>query len=492
VDRILERPELRTSTCGVVVARCSTGEVIYEHGAARLLAPASNTKIVSAAGALAVLGKDFRFETPVVAAGPVRDGVLEGDLVLVASGDPNLSQRIGPGGRLLFADKDHSYAGFYDAALVPGDPLSVLKDLARRVAEAGIVKVRGDVVVDDGLFDETDDDFVGGVSAACVNDNLIDVTIAPGEKPGDPARVEHQPRGSLVNVAASVTTSEPGAEADAWIEALDGAASFAVKGSVPAGARPILRVASFRKPALVAAGFLEDALRTAGIEVAGKARQARRGPAAYGDSRVIARHVSPPLSEALRVTMKVSHNLHATMLPLVVGALRGGKGDRRSGYRAIHRTFKQAGLDMDGVVLQSGSGGGRADSLSAGWIAGFLRHLAAREDFPVFLDALPVGGVDGTLANVFRDEVFAGRVRAKTGTLVYRGTLNDRWIYLSKSLSGYLDLRSEERPGDLLVFSILMANTIAESRKQGADDLFRAQEDILRAVIEGWQAVARQ
>jgi D-alanyl-D-alanine carboxypeptidase/D-alanyl-D-alanine-endopeptidase (penicillin-binding protein 4) len=238
IERIVDRPELRTSTCGIVIARASTGEVICQHGASRLLAPASNTKIVSCAGALAALGKDFRFETPVVAAGAVRDRTLDGDIVLIASGDPNLSQRIGPDGRLLFTDKDHSYAGFYDAVLVPGDPLQVLKDLARSIANAGIEKVRGDVVVDDGLFEETEDEFVGGVSAACVNDNLVDVTIRPGEKIGDLARIEYQPRGTLVEVISSVTTSAPGTEPDAWVEALAGAASFAVKGAIPAGAIP--------------------------------------------------------------------------------------------------------------------------------------------------------------------------------------------------------------------------------------------------------------
>jgi D-alanyl-D-alanine carboxypeptidase/D-alanyl-D-alanine-endopeptidase (penicillin-binding protein 4) len=291
-----------------------------------------------------------------------------------------------------------------------------------------------------------------------------------------------------VEVVSKVTTSAPGSDPDAWVEALDGAASFVVRGAVPAGGKPVIRVGSFRNPALAAAGFLSDALRAAGVEITGKERRARLGPAAYSKHDVLARHVSPPLSEALRVTMKVSHNLHATMLPLVVGAIKGGRGDRRTGYRVIHDLFADAGLDMDAVVLQSGSGGGRADALSAGWIAGLLQRLAGREDFPVFLDMLPIGGVDGTLATVFRDEIFAGRVRAKTGTLVYRGSLNDRWIYLSKSLSGYIDLRTKERPDDLLVFSILIANTIAESRKKGADDLFRAQEDIVRAVIEHWEA----
>jgi D-alanyl-D-alanine carboxypeptidase/D-alanyl-D-alanine-endopeptidase (penicillin-binding protein 4) len=487
---VLSRPVFKTSTFGVLVAHVKTGNIIFEYGADKLLAPASNTKLVSAAGALAALGKDFRFETIVVATGPVKDGVLEGDLVLVAGGDPNLSGRIA-GDRLLFEDKDHSYAGFYDASLVPGDPLKVVKDLALQVTRAGIARVRGDVVVDDGLFAETQDDFVGPVSAACVNDNLIDVTVHPGARPGDPARIEFQPQGSSVHVTSTAVTGATGAETDLWLEPGDGVASFTAGGVIAADSNPVLRTASFRNPALAAAGFLADALAARKVEVSGKPRQARHGPAKYGAHTVVARHRSPPFAECLRVILKVSQNLHATMLPVAVGALKGERADRRAGYRVIHDLFAARGLDMDAVLLQSGSGGGRADALSARWLVALLREMAARADFPVFLEALPLGGADGTLASAFTDEVFANRVRAKTGTLVYRGALNDNWIYLSKSLSGYLDLRSKERPDDLLAFSIIIANTLARTRRKGSEDLFQAQEDILRAVIGSWGAAAR-
>ena len=98
--------------------------------------------------------------------------------------------------------------------------------------------------------------------------------------------------------------------------------------------------------------------------------------------------------------------------------------------------------------------------------------------------------MDGTLATRFRAADLQGRIRAKTGTLVYRGSFNKRWIYISKALAGYVDLRSPERPEEMLVFSITIANTVADSRKAGVDALFRAQEDILRAVIETRSAPA--
>ncbi|MEC7922488.1 MAG: hypothetical protein VX496_03705, partial [Planctomycetota bacterium] len=92
-----------------------------------------------------------------------------------------------------------------------------------------------------------------------------------------------------------------------------------------------------------------------------------------------------------------------------------------------------------------------------------------------------------TISSRFKDSPLWGRVRAKTGTLVYKGSFNDQWIYLSKALAGYIDLRSDKRPNDMLCFSILIANTMSPDRSRGVKDLFGAQEDILEAVTDHWR-----
>ena len=496
VSRILDRPELRTSLTGIAAVRVASGDLVLGHNAEKLFAPASNTKLVSCAGALAVLGKDFQFVTRLVATTEPREGVVDGDVVLVAVGDPNLSQRISPDGRLKFADKDHSYAGFFEAKLVPGDPLFVLRKLAHQARAHGLTSVRGDVVVDDGLFRETDDEFVGPISAACVNDNIVDVTVSPGSRPGEPARYEVQPRGSLVEVVSSVTTVAPGKELNVWVEARDGAAAFEVLGTIPQGASAVLRTAGFRNPALAAAGYLADALRDEGVRIEGKAKQRREGLAAYTAAIELGRHESAPLSEALRVTLKVSQNLHATMLLPVIGAWKGARGDRFAGYTAIREALEGLGLDLGSVVLWSGSGGGRGDHLTPAWLTQLLRTMARRDDFPIFLDMLPIGGVDGTLAGAFQDAELGRRVHAKTGTLVYRGAINSKWVYVSKALSGYLDLRPADastppRAEDFLAFSIIIANTLCDSREKGAETLFKVQEDVLRALLDHERAESR-
>ena len=487
VDAIMKRPLFKGSSFGILVTELETGKVVYAHRPLALQAPASTTKLVSCGGALGILGEDFRFRTKVVRTGDLEEGSVNGDLVLVASGDPNLSQRPNEKGRLQFVNRDHSYAGFSEADLVPGDPLKILREIARNIAARGVREVKGDIVVDDGLFKEANDSFVGSFSAICINDNLVDFVISPGARPGTSAQVTWQPSLDPVKVRIEAKTVEKAGRRRLWVENTSGPASFVVKGTIPAGSSPTVRICKFSNPALAAAHLFAAVLKKEGILVKGKPQQATFGPAVYRDYEVVAQHISPPFSEAVRVCLKVSHNLHATMFPVLVGALHGKRGDRVAGYGKIREFFAKGGLAVDSVLLQSGSGGGRSDSLSARFLVDLLQFMARRKDFSHFFDALPIGGIDGTISGRFKGSPLWGRVRAKTGTLVYKGSFNDQWIYLSKALAGYIDLRSDKRPNDMLCFSILIANTVSPDRSRAVKDLFNAQEDILEAVTSHWK-----
>ena len=512
IAAIRARPEFAASTFGIVVAKLGSGRILYEHNPDKLFAPASTAKLVSSAGALAALGKHHRFVTRVVARQAPESGVLQGDLTLVAAGDPNLSARVLPAAsgspfeRLAFVDRDHSYCGLGDGSVVEGDPLAVLENLAEQIRAAAVERIDGDVVVDDGLFTETKDSFVGTFSAACVNDNLIDVFVAPGAELDAPPRVRWQPQSRTVKITVRATTGLAGEPNLLWLEPRDGPgdgpANFELRGTIALDSKTVLRTVPVRQPALLAAVYLKELLEKQGVQVDGSARARRHGPAHYEGFPTLAIHTSAPLSETLRVVLKTSQNLHATMLPVLVGALRGQRGDRYAGFRVIARHLRKMGLDTSRAVFASGSGGGREDHVSASWLVDLLRALAHREDFPVLLDALPIGGVDGTLARHFGAPDLVGRVRAKTGTLLYQSALDSTWVYVSKALAGYLapstgiDTRTDGAlgrldwtgyTGDKLVFAILIHGTRANKRSEGTAALFAAQEDIVRAVLRHLQ-----
>jgi D-alanyl-D-alanine carboxypeptidase (penicillin-binding protein 4) len=93
IDLQIATPELETALVGIMVQSAKTGEILYQHNANTLMMPASNEKIPTSAAALIKFGPDFRYKTSIYTTGPIEKGILKGDLVVVASGDPILSYR---------------------------------------------------------------------------------------------------------------------------------------------------------------------------------------------------------------------------------------------------------------------------------------------------------------------------------------------------------------------------------------------------------------
>src|SRR5438445_524617 len=103
IQKVIDRPEFKRSNFGIEFYDLATGAVIYSLNADKMFTPASTTKILTEGALLAKLGKDFRFRTGVYRTASIdHKGKLKGDLVVVASGDPNLSNRIQPDNTLAF------------------------------------------------------------------------------------------------------------------------------------------------------------------------------------------------------------------------------------------------------------------------------------------------------------------------------------------------------------------------------------------------------
>src|SRR5262249_4754511 len=139
----------------------------------------------------------------------------------------------------------------------------------------------------------------------------------------------------------------------------------------------------------------------------------------YPDSQRVAEHVSLPLSEEIKVTLKVSQNLHASMMPYVIGARVGhvrGRGALQAGFDAERGFLERGGLDLIAAAQGDGAGGAPAAFYSPAFMTQYLAMMAQRPDTAVFRRALPILGRDGTLWNIQPQSPAAGKVYAKTGT----------------------------------------------------------------------------
>jgi len=449
VGRIMARPEFAHSRFGIKFISADRGDVIYELNSQQLFVPGSTTKLLSAGTALELLGADYRFHTKIYRTGPItKDGTLKGDLVLVASGDLNLSNRIQPDGTLAFEDEDHSYGG-PDSKGLAGDPLQVIRELARQIAAKGIKKVKGRLLVDASLFPEGERELGTGVviSPVVVNDNVVDVVVSPGTAESAPAQIKIAPQTAYVTVINQATTGRADSKSSIKYENeklnSDGTRSVALTGTVPLGGKPVMASYPVPEPSRYAATVLAEALKAEGVTVTlaspAESLDFKALSAKYSAENVLAEHISLPLKEEVKVTLKVSQNLHASSIPYLLGALIAHKDQQidQAGFDLEHEFLTKAGLDLRGAAQSDGAGGNAY--FSPDFMVHYLSYMSNQKDYDYFYRALPILGKDGTLVKIQVNSPAAGHVHAKTGTYGAYDALNKKLMVTGKGLAGYMD-----------------------------------------------------
>lgn len=445
IDALLQHPALAHSLTGMLVVSLKDGRTLYERNADIMLIPASNQKLLTSAAALHWLGADYRFTTRLWIIGEVSaDGTLHGDLILQGSGDPTL----------LLKD---------------------IEAMAEAVEKAGIRHIEGYLLYDESYFDGIrrgwdwawDDEpyyYSPCLSAICVERNAVTLFVSPGAKIGDPPHIRLFPPTAYLLVRNEATTSPAGTPSTIVITREHARNIAVVQGQIPisAPADSARQALSVEEPPRYAMMLLREAMQKRGITTRYRTALPDRVP---DGARLIYTRTSLPLREILPLLNKPSDNLIAECLLRTMGAVVYREGSSAAGERAMLEFLKQAGLDLAALNIVDGSGLSRLNQVSARNLVTLLRYMASQAQGRIFIDSLPVAGVDGTLRNRMVNTPAQGKVRAKTGSLGRVSTL-----------SGYLTTQS----GEELVFAILMNNyngSSAEAR--------RIQDNIVLRLAQG-------
>jgi dihydroorotase/N-acyl-D-amino-acid deacylase len=449
IKKIMDRPEFAHSRFGLKFIAADTGNSIYELNAAQLFVPGSTTKLLSEGTMLEILGGDYRFHTRIYRTGPIKkNGTLEGDLVLVASGDLDLSNRIQPDDTLAFEDEDHSYGG-PDSKGLSGDPLLVMREFAKQVAAKGIKRIKGRVLIDASLFPEGYRELGTGVvvSPTVVNDNVTDVIISPGASEEAPVNLKISPQTAYLTIINKATTGKTGSKPSISYTGdklnADGTRSVTLTGSFPLDGKPAMASYPVPEPSRFAATILLEALKEQGITCTLAAPadpiDFKALASDYKAENLVAEHVSPPLKEEVKITLKVSQNLHASSMPYLLGALVAHKDTSidQAGFDVEHEFLTKAGLDLAGASQSDGAGGNAY--FSPDFMVRYLSYMSKQKDFSDFYHGLPILGKDGTLVKIQVNSPAAGHVHAKTGTYGQYDALNKKLMVTGKGLAGYMD-----------------------------------------------------
>jgi D-alanyl-D-alanine carboxypeptidase/D-alanyl-D-alanine-endopeptidase (penicillin-binding protein 4) len=459
IASILAEARAAKGAWGIFVVDQDTGETLYDRNADSFFTPASNAKLFTSAFALASLGPDYHFHTTIESAAPPdAHGRVQGDLVLVGRGDPDLSNRRFP--YVQKAERD-------------GPAEKIIAELADALVAKGVKQIDGDIVADDSYFAfdpypegwSTGDLYFGfgaPISAIDLNDNTLTVAVLPGEHSGDPAILAIEPWAGYETFGHDITTGPSGSKPKFSVVRESGAHPIFLRGSIPAGAAPMKLDIALEEPAEYSARLLKLLLEGRGVHVSGGVR-VKHGPPPEREADgtvsleppranisapaeppvVLAEHVSPPLLESIRLLNKISQNLHAEVFLRTVAKEKTGVGTTDAGIEIESNFLRSIGIADGDVVLADGSGLSRQNLVTPRAVVELLQYAAKQPWGEGFISTLPVAAVDGTLDDRMKGTAAEGRIRAKTGSIEH-----------VRGLSGFATTTSTAH----LVFSIFMNN----------------------------------
>jgi D-alanyl-D-alanine carboxypeptidase/D-alanyl-D-alanine-endopeptidase (penicillin-binding protein 4) len=439
IKEVLAKPELSSAMVGIKIVSLDNGRVLFEENATKLLRPASNMKLYTVAAALDRLSPDYRFSTSVYAhTRPDAAGVVHGNLTIYGRGDPSIAARFNN-----------------------GDYVKAIDDLATRIVAAGVKRVEGDIVGNESYFvgpkfgsgwnwEDLTWYYGAEITPLTVNDNALDLFIKPGTAIGQPALITTGPPDPLLTIVNKVTTSAKGSKREFSIHRGLGENTITITGSIPLEDRGYTGGIGISHPGLLFVYMLRSSLAQKGVTITGASRIDGSSTALENE---IATLQSPPFSVVAAQTLKPSQNLYTELILRTLGKVSPPpppsttsnlpQTSEELGLEAVKTFLKTVGLRPETLVLDDGSGLSRNDMITAEASVQLLTFMSKHRYATVFRDALPIGGVDGTLRNRFKGTPAENNVRAKTGSLSS-----------AASLGGYMTTAG----GEKLAFSIMVNN----------------------------------
>ncbi|MDN2680678.1 MULTISPECIES: D-alanyl-D-alanine carboxypeptidase/D-alanyl-D-alanine-endopeptidase [unclassified Janthinobacterium] len=417
VSLLLRSANIPEDAMGAIVLRGNT--TVLSHGAERSMQPASTMKLVTTAVGLEQLGPIFRGRTELRTSADVINGVLKGDLILRGGADTDFN-----------AD--------------------VLAHMLQTLRNQGIVKIKGDLILDRQLFQPARPD-IGAApfdesaefrynvipDALLLNTNLIDINISATER-----QLSFQMQPPLENVSitsdmklvkGSCAKWEDGWRPPEYRRDASGKLQVILHGTFPQNCSKATSINVLDRNDYADRLFRATWKRLGGT-ITGTVREAPGTglpPTAEPvGTRMLADHVARALPEVLRDINKTSDNTLARTLFLSLGSLQsdGWLGSRPVAMAApedtasrarqvIQEWFQRHHIDTQGMLVDNGSGLSRTGRIAPAQMAGVLQAMQQSPWAPEFQSSLPIVALDGTMRKRLLNSPAAARARIKTGTL---------------------------------------------------------------------------
>ena len=409
-QNLVNDPQAKYALTSLCVLDAQSGKVVFAKNENIGLATASTLKVITSATAFSVLGKDFKYQTTLAYSGKITDGILQGDLIIIGSGDPTLAS--------------WRYEQTKENV--------ILTSWVNAIKAAGIKKIEGAVIGDDSLFgtqsmpegwiwQDMGNYYGAGTSALSWRENQFDVKLKPGASNGAEVAIQNfVPAMPYIKVVNELKTGSTGSGDNAYgflppysyLAYLRGTWGMGISKSGISLALP--------DPAYDAAYRLQDTLSRLNISVANEATTARRlgleGKILPAVNQKLATTTSPDLSEIIYWFNKKSVNLYGEQLLKTIAWKLGKTPSTRNGANAVINFWADKGLDKNALNILDGSGLSPGTRVTTSAMTNILFQAQKEDWFAAYYNSFPENnGMKLKSGSINDVSAYAGYYTSNTG-----------------------------------------------------------------------------
>lgn len=392
--------QLKHAISSLYVIDATTGKVVFDKNAQIGLAGASTQKIITAATAFELLGKDYRYKTSVGYIGEIDKSTLNSDIIIVGSGDPSFGSW-----RWKNTSEENIVENFVQT-------LTALK--IKNIS--GTLKVfdegwSSQQTPDGWIMQDVGNYYGAGASALNWRENQFDVFLKSGSKIGDPVEIiGYEPHLYLSHYSSEVTSGSKMSGDNAYIYQNPGI----IRGTIPINENKFQISGSIERPSDEFLLRLKDSLIGKGINI--KMIDSVQPKMLLEHMKIEYTHYSPSLDSIIYWFLKKSINLYGEALVKTFAYEKQGFGSTDSGVAIVKKFWKEKGLDEDELNIYDGSGLSPLNRITTHAQVEILKYAKTKDWFPYFYDALPeYNGMkmkSGTISDV---KGFCGYHKSKDG-----------------------------------------------------------------------------
>ena len=434
LGNLVKDSELQYASISFSVIDIDKNEMLVSKNPELSLPTASTMKAITTGTTLALMGRDYRFETCLEYDGELKDGILNGNLYITGSGDPCLGSPYMSG--------------------VPSLEM-LANEFIQAVKKAGIKQIKGAVIGDGSYYEvsslvptwqwmDMGNHFGAGVSGLNLHDNLYFLSFEQTSAlDAQPRVIEVKPNIPNLRFYNELTSAGKNTGDNANIYAAPFGTEAWLRGTIPVGNKNFTIKGAIPDPELFAANWLTESLTKAGVMVAAKPTSQR----VYRNGKPrtnIHTHYSPPLHQIIKHTNEDSRNMYCESFIKTIGKKIKKEGTEDAGIASILDFWQTRGIDTKGFFMQDGSGLSARNGISSKVMAQIMRKMFIdTKTFDGYYDLLAVSGESGTFKYLGRNTSLQGNLHGKGGSM-----------NRIRSFTGFITTRSKRR----VSFSLIVNN----------------------------------